>query len=207
MAKTGKARRKLTPRQTAVLAAVERLGQPGMLELSAEFNFAPSEIARVLEVLEQRGLVARSGDPALIYTGGVRFWATARNGEPDTEWLRSLLDALTQGEVIAGWIEPDQRAVVVYLPLCSVERQLLEGDDERFECLSARIRELRGNGRLAGIDVAAAVSHEKGEAALKVSLAPPPPPSAPRAVTPQRPQRNPKCPRPEPVMSGRSAES
>ena len=68
----------LTNRQAAVLAAVERLGQPTMLELRAEMSaLAPSAIARVLDALERRALVDGAGDEALIYLGGVRFWSTA----------------------------------------------------------------------------------------------------------------------------------
>ena len=67
-----------TNRQAAVLAAVERLGQPTRLELRAEMSaLAPSAIARVLDALERRGLVDGAGDEALIYLGDVRFWSTA----------------------------------------------------------------------------------------------------------------------------------
>lgn len=73
---------------------------------------------------------------------------------------------------LSGWIEPEQRAVVVYLPLRSVERQLQAGDNPRFELLSARIQELRGDNRLAGIEVAAEITNERGEPALQVKLTP-----------------------------------
>jgi DNA-binding MarR family transcriptional regulator len=178
-------KRKLTPRQTAVLAAVERLGRPGMLELSPEFDFAPSEVARVLEVLEERGLIARSGDPALVYTGGVRFWATARGGEQATESLQALLDELTRGEQdLDGWISPEQRCIVVYLPLRSIEQDLFRGHDSRYALLGDRIRELVADGRLAAVEVAANVTAQRGEPALEVSLAPPP---APRRDGARRP--------------------
>lgn len=178
-------KRKLTARETAVLAAVERLGRPGMLELSPEFGFAPSEIARVLEVLEGRRLVARSGDPALVYTGGVRWWATAREGEPETEKLQELLNDLLVDDLglgLDGWIAPEQRAVVIYLPLRSVEREL-QDVDERFTRLSERIRELSAEGRVAGVEVAVTVTAQKGEPALEVKLTPALGPPAPQAAS------------------------
>jgi hypothetical protein len=171
-AQGAKGKRKLTARQTAVLGAVERLGRPGMLELSPEFGFAASEIARVLEVLEERGIVARSGDPELIYTGGVRWWAMARGGEPQTEKLQALLEELVAGELgLEGWIAPEQQAVVLYLPLRSIEREL-RGGDERFSRPADRIRELTTDGRVAGVEVGGTVTSQKGEPSLEVRLAP-----------------------------------
>ena len=62
--------RRLTDRQVAVLAAVERLGQPTIPDLWPEFPaLAPSEIHRVLKALIRKGLVERSGNPQWAYLG------------------------------------------------------------------------------------------------------------------------------------------
>ena len=60
----------LTTRQTAVLAAVERLGRPTIPDLKGQFpHLYPSEIWRVLCSLKKRGLVAFSGNPHWRYLG------------------------------------------------------------------------------------------------------------------------------------------
>ncbi len=65
--------RKLTDRQIAVLAAIERLGRPTLAELRHDLPaLAPGEIARVLAALVIRGLVAEAGKP-------VRFTAVPRD--------------------------------------------------------------------------------------------------------------------------------
>jgi hypothetical protein len=143
-----------------------------MLELSSQFDFAPSEIARVLEVLEKRGLVARSGDPALVYTGGVRWWATARAGEPDVERLGALLNELRGGQPgLEGWIAPERRAVVIYLPLRTIEAAL-QGAGAHLEALGRHIRDLLAAGRVGEVQVAATITMQRGEPALEVVLTP-----------------------------------
>ena len=65
--------RKLTDRQVAVLAAIERLGSPTLPELRGQLTaLAPSVIYRVIEALERRGLVIERG------YGAVRFVAVRR---------------------------------------------------------------------------------------------------------------------------------
>jgi hypothetical protein len=60
----------MTDRQIAVLAAVERLGEPTLPDLHREFpHLPPSMLARSLSALSGRGLVQMSGDPQWIYLG------------------------------------------------------------------------------------------------------------------------------------------
>jgi DNA-binding IclR family transcriptional regulator len=62
--------KRLTDRQVAVLAAVERLGQPTIPDLWQEFPaLAPSEIYRVLKALIRRGYVEESGNRHWVYLG------------------------------------------------------------------------------------------------------------------------------------------
>ena len=65
--------RKLTDRQIAVLAAIERLGRPTLPELRHDLPaLAPAEITRVVAALVIRGLVAEEGKP-------LRFTAMPRD--------------------------------------------------------------------------------------------------------------------------------
>lgn len=65
---------KLTVRQSAVLAAIERRRTSTLLDLRDDFpELAPSEVARVIESLARRGLVSRVGDFERVYLGGVTF--------------------------------------------------------------------------------------------------------------------------------------
>ena len=61
---------RLTDRQVAVLAAVERLGRPTLPELASEFpHLAPSAILKTLDALEVKGRVASSGAREWAYLG------------------------------------------------------------------------------------------------------------------------------------------
>jgi len=66
--------RRLTVRQSAVLAAIERRRESTLLDLRVDFpQLPPSEVWRVIESLCQRGLVNRVGDFEQVYLGGVTF--------------------------------------------------------------------------------------------------------------------------------------
>ena len=65
--------RKLTDRQIAVLAAIERLGRPTLPELRHDLPaLTQSEITRVVAALVIRGLVARGGQAAALHRGAAR---------------------------------------------------------------------------------------------------------------------------------------
>lgn len=62
--------RRLTDKQIAVLAAVERLGNPTVPELAYELDaMTPSEIVRVLDALEAKERVTAAGARHWIYLG------------------------------------------------------------------------------------------------------------------------------------------
>ena len=64
------ATRRLTANQVAVLAAVERLGNPTVPDLASELDaMRPSEIVRVLDALERKEKVLGSGCRFWIYLG------------------------------------------------------------------------------------------------------------------------------------------
>ena len=77
--------RKLTIRQTAVLAAIERRRACTLLDLHAEFpQLAPSDIWRVIDSLARLGLVNRAGEFDRAYVGVVVFSpARLREGSHD----------------------------------------------------------------------------------------------------------------------------
>jgi DNA-binding MarR family transcriptional regulator len=72
--------RKLTPRQSAVLAALERRGTCVLPDLRADFpHLAPSVVLRVIDALQRKGLVSRAGNAWHVYLGGVMFWVPPRS--------------------------------------------------------------------------------------------------------------------------------
>lgn len=166
-------RRRLTARQTAVLAAVERLGDPNMLELSAEIGGAPSSIVKVLEALEDRGLIERWGQPDLIYIGGVRFSVLSR-GEPKLgESLRRLL---TECERIGmePWVDCDRRVVAVWVPLRAIEAALADGDHLALSNLRDKVQTLHAEGAIARAVLRESVQVTSGGVlALVLRLVPP----------------------------------
>lgn len=80
---------RLTDRQVAVLAAVERLGRPTLPDVAAEFpHLAPSAILSTLDALEAKKRVFSGGEREWVYLGEggfggpkiaseaiVRFWS------------------------------------------------------------------------------------------------------------------------------------
>ena len=61
---------RLTVNQVVVLAAVERLGNPTVPELVVDLDaMRPSEVVRVLDVLERKEKVAASGCRSWTYLG------------------------------------------------------------------------------------------------------------------------------------------
>jgi hypothetical protein len=105
-------KKKLTNRQVAVLAAVERLGEPTLPELSAQFaGLSASTVLRVLEALMARELVEWRGDPQWVYLGAaavgmidedaiVRFRAAPRRS--NARWRHGLVGAFVLVDYCRG---------------------------------------------------------------------------------------------------------
>jgi len=77
--------RKLTDRQVAVLAAIERTGNPTALGLGYEFRTTAAKIYRVIETLIRRGLVEQTGNPHWVYLGGPEDWGPSIHWPPGME--------------------------------------------------------------------------------------------------------------------------
>lgn len=120
------ARPKLTDRQTAVLAAVERLGQPVMADLWQEFpDLVPSAIKKVLDALEKKGLVGHAGDDSQAFTNGVRWWSTALTPTHHDDELSRIVAALETAKLgLRYFADPHDRSVTVFLPLVELESHL-----------------------------------------------------------------------------------
>jgi hypothetical protein len=68
--------RRLTDRQIAVLAAVERLGSPTLPDLRLELaHLAPSAVLRTLDGLKAKHLISASGNRHFVYLGVGGFGA------------------------------------------------------------------------------------------------------------------------------------
>lgn len=167
---TGSSRRKLTARQTAVLAALERRGEATLLDLRGDFpDLAPSVVARVLDVLVDRGLVRRTGDPGQIYLGGVFFWAASRT-PPDTD---AELDAIRKRLKDGGWdawADSERGLVVVLLPIVDVHEGLVGMVGNAFDRLGQIVSELVMTNLIASTSVSTEISVNDGTPALQVEL-------------------------------------
>jgi hypothetical protein len=112
-----------------VLAAVERIGDPTLLDLSPEFpDLAPSALARVLDALEQSGRTTRAGDPGQIYAGGVRFWSISHKQADMDPALADLTDALSPERLPYDTrVESERRTIVILIPVSDLSADLLAG--------------------------------------------------------------------------------
>jgi len=117
--------RKLTPRQSAVLAAIERRGSATLLELwTYEFPRLPqSVLARVAERMVERGHLVAEGNSHFIYTGGVRFWPKKARPAVSAD-LRGVVDRLGGLTGLKSWIESDVGAGCILLPVSEIERHV-----------------------------------------------------------------------------------
>lgn len=164
-------RRRLTDRQAAVLAAVERLGDPSIPDLRDQFpDLAPSAVAKVLEALESRGLVERAGEPNQIYLGGVRFWSTALSPTEVDKRLRAVHEAIEAASLpFHSWIDPDRRTITVLVPLERFQADLL-GDAEALRDLRAQLQSVLFNEAAVTAQLASEVASPEGRPCLMVVL-------------------------------------
>lgn len=174
------ATRRLTDRQTAVLAALERLGRATLLDLSGQFpELSSSALGSVLEALERRGLVASAGDPGLIYVGGVEWWARSRSHPEPTDSVRSLADALSDGSPLTTYVDAERDQAVVLLPLESITELLVPSDPSgsaraksAIGLLRAQLADLSAQGRVREVAIAPTVTLDEGFASLEIRVAP-----------------------------------
>ena len=159
--------RKLTPRQSAVLAAVERRGRATLLDLRDDFpKLPPSTVARVMEVLTDRGLVRASGDPSLIYVGGVEFVATRRS-EPPSDLV--VIVAKLRAAGLTTFADRDAPHATALLPLSAVLAQLVVGPRGERATWTA-LADVLSDLDVTWIDVHSELSSVRGEPALQVRM-------------------------------------
>ena len=111
----------ITPSQLSALVSIDRGGPLPLRELAAHENIAPSTLTRIVNALEQDGLIDRRPDPTDrrvtlvgLSPSGRRLLADAR--ERSAAYLAQRLAALPPRE---------QRALADALPILE---KLLEGD-------------------------------------------------------------------------------
>lgn len=152
-------KRRLTERQTAVLAAVERIGRPIMRDLWAEFpHLAPSAIKSVLTSLEKKDLVAHSGDWSMAYVDGVTWWSTAveAGDDPDLDGLVRRLGEAKLGLELS--VDPHERTVLIRLPLVELESYLQGMPSGMIDRLRTCLEELDEAGAPARLTISTALS-------------------------------------------------
>jgi hypothetical protein len=139
---------RLSDRQAAVLAAVERIGRPVMADLWEQFpELAPSSIKRVVDALERRGLVGRSGDDRRVYLNGVTWWSTALPTTEDAPTLDAVVAALDRaGLSLEQRGDAKEGCVTAFLPLVELEAELRSQPSATLDRLRAVLRELEARG-------------------------------------------------------------
>lgn len=163
--------RRLTNRQAAVLAAVERRGRTTVDALGADFrDVASSTLVRTLDRLHELGHVDRAGDPSLVYVGGVEFWARPREPTSPTVVAEAVLARLRHefGDHRA-WLHPGRHDVVLAGPLVDIS-QALQGDDAPLTRIAGFVAMLRREGTAVSLTVGAEISSPQGEASIVVHL-------------------------------------
>lgn len=97
-------RRRLTNRQVAVLAALERRGDATTVpQLHGDFpQLKPAELVRVLDSLVRRGLVMWTGDRTWIYLGDLPK-------ENETEWISGGRKPISPEDIVRFWTVPRRK--------------------------------------------------------------------------------------------------
>lgn len=167
------ARPKLTDRQTAVLAAVERLGRPMMADLWQEFPvIAPSAIKKVLDALEKKGLVAHAGDESQAFVNGVHWWSTALTPTEYDDELATLVEAIEVAQLgLRHTADPHDRSVTVFLPLVELEAHLRGLPSGPMEALRSCVESIEGRGQPVRVSVSTEVTNDP-EPLLAVQVRP-----------------------------------
>jgi hypothetical protein len=164
---------KLTPRQAAVLAAVERLGRPVMADLWEQFpSLQPSAIRRVLGSLESKGLIAHAGDDSQAYLNGVTWWSTAFYAAELDPGLAAIKDATERDDLgLETSVDPHGGHVDAFLPLVELEAYLQGLPSTPLRRLRAMSQELAEAGTPCRVEIGTAISANP-EPRLAIRLVP-----------------------------------
>jgi hypothetical protein len=167
------AERRLTDRQAAVLAVVERIGRPVMADLWREFpDLAPSAIKRVLDSLERKGLVDHAGDEGQAFVGGVHWWSTAVTPTAYDEELEAIVAGIEAADLgLRHTADPHARAVTVFLPLTEVEWHLHGLPTDTMDALRACLAEIEAGGVLLSVSISTEIA-SRPEPLLAVQVRP-----------------------------------
>ena len=167
------ARPKLTNRQTAVLAAVERLGRPVMADLWQEFpELAPSAIKKVLGALQQKGLVDHAGDDSQAFVNGVHWWSTALRPTEYDDRLAAVVGAMEDAKLgLRHSADPHDRSVTVFLPLVELEAHLHGLPSEPMERLRSCVESIEGAGQSVRVTISTQITNDP-EPLLAVQVRP-----------------------------------
>lgn len=163
---------RLTDRQAAVLAAVERLRRPVMADLWQQFpDLQPSAIKKVLDSLEQKGLVASAGDQAQAYLNGVTWWTTAFTPTDDPK-LATIVEAVERDLAdLHSTVDPHEGGVTVFLPLVELESFLTGLPSRPVDRIRACVRQLEESGQAVRLTVSTEIVPDP-EPRLAVKLEP-----------------------------------
>lgn len=167
------ARPKLTDRQTAVLAAVERLGRPVMADLWQEFpHLAPSAIKKALDALEKKELVDHAGDDSQAFVNGVHWWSTALTPTQYDDELATVVEAVEAAHLgLRYTADHHDRSVTVFLPLVEVEAHLHGLPSGPMEALRSCVESIESSGQAVRVSVSTQITNDP-EPLLAVQVRP-----------------------------------
>ncbi len=166
-------RPKLTDRQAAVLASVERIGRPVMADLWQEFpDLQPSAIKRVLDSLEKKGLVDRAGDDSQAYLNGVHWWSTALALSEQDPQLAMIVDSIeAAGLGLRYSADPHDNSLAVFLPLVELESHLRGLPSSPLDGLRSCVESIEAGGHPVRVTVSTRIANDP-EPLLSILLRP-----------------------------------
>jgi hypothetical protein len=120
---TSKRNLRLTDRQLAVAASVERLGSANCFDLMREFpSLTQSVLMRVADRLVELGRLRVEGDPTRRYIGDVRYFPAAAESMLPAE-LKELEGFVTKSLRLECFRSGERLGIV--MPMDEVERHIL----------------------------------------------------------------------------------
>ena len=166
-------RPRLTDRQTAVLAAVERLGRPVMADLWEQFpELAPSAIKKVLDALEKKGLLSHAGDDSQAFVNGVHWWSTALTPAERDDQLAVVVQAVEAAALALRYsVDPHDRSVTLFLPVVELEAYLRGLPSDPMETLRSCVEGIEAHGQSVRVTVSTQITNNP-EPLLAVNLRP-----------------------------------
>jgi hypothetical protein len=161
-------RPRITDRQPAVLAAVERRRSATLLDLRPDFPaLMPSATCRVLRRLEELELLVSEGERHTEYIGGVRWFPPEAVPNVSSGLARLEAYLLAQLEGLDVYLDSARGSVVISIPYHAVASGLT-GHDERLDA----VRQVLSGDLPVAVDVSILTETEYHVPSLRIVVRP-----------------------------------